>query len=76
MTALSNRPATRGQLRDLAIAAQRFGLASRDQALGFCSAVVSRPIASRKRLTTREASRVLDALDGLGAGDKRRVATR
>ena len=55
---------TRGQLRDIAIACHRFGLTTRDQALGYCSAVVGRPIASRKELTTREASRVLDLLEG------------
>lgn len=55
--------ATRGQLRDLAVALQRFGLSTRDQALGYCSAVVGRPIASRKDLTAREASAVLDRLE-------------
>ena len=55
---------TRGQLRDLAIALHRFGLSTRDEALGYCSAVVARPVASRKDLTTREASRVLDLLEG------------
>ena len=58
------RPVTRGQLRDIAIALHRFGLTTRDQALGYCSAVVGRPVASRKDLTTREASRVLDLLEG------------
>jgi hypothetical protein len=69
MTALSNPPATRGRLRDIAIALHRFGLGTRDQALGYCSAIVGRPVVSRKRLTAREASRVLDALE---AGDERR----
>jgi hypothetical protein len=55
---------TRGQLRDLAIALHRFGLTTRDQALGYCSAVVAHPITSRKELTTREASRVMDVLEG------------
>jgi hypothetical protein len=60
------RPVTRGQLRDLAIALGHFGLSTRDQALGYCSAVVARPIRTRKDLSTREASRVLDLLDVQG----------
>lgn len=66
MTAVITAPdrvATRGQLRDLAIALGRFGLTDRDRALGYCSAIAARPITSRKDLTTREASAVLDHLD-------------
>ncbi len=61
---------TRGQLRDIAIALQRFGLTTRDEALGYCAAVVARPIASRKEMSTREASRVLDLLESqMSAGE-------
>jgi hypothetical protein len=61
------RLATRGQLRDLAIALSHFGITERAEALGYCAAVVGRPIPSRKTLTTREASEVLDHLDLGGA---------
>lgn len=54
--------ATRGQLRELAIAFTRFGL-DRSGALGYVSCIVARPVTSRKTLTTREASAVLDHLD-------------
>lgn len=60
---------TRGQLRDIAIALHRFGLTTRDQALGYCSAVAGRPLASRKDLTAREASRVLDLLESQTSGE-------
>jgi hypothetical protein len=59
------RAATRGQLRSIAIALGRFGIVNRDRALGFCSALVRRPIESRHELTTREASLVLDVLDDI-----------
>lgn len=58
-----NRPATRGQLRSVAILLGRFGLPARDRALGYCAAVVGRPVESRKDLTRLEASNVLDALE-------------
>jgi hypothetical protein len=60
----AQRPATRGQLRDIAIALHRFGLETRQECLAYCSLVAGRPIASRKELTTREASLVLDLLEG------------
>jgi hypothetical protein len=66
----AGRPVTRGQLRDLAIALHRFGLLTRDGALGYCSAVVGRPIASRKQLSTREASTLLDLLESQTAGGR------
>ena len=59
----SGRPVTPGQLREIAIALDRFGIVNRDQALGFVACVVGRPITSRKSLTSREASAVLDTLE-------------
>ena len=59
----TDRLVTRGQLRDLAIALTRFGLTERPAALGYCSAIVGRPVESRKTLTTREASKILDHLE-------------
>lgn len=56
---------TRGQLRDLGIGLHRFGLSNRDRCIGFCSCVVGRPLASRKELSAREASLVLDHLERL-----------
>ncbi|MGA3219245.1 MAG: hypothetical protein ABSE77_09265 [Acidimicrobiales bacterium] len=57
------RPATRGQLRDLAVALARYGLESREECLTYCAVAVGRPIKSRKDLSTREASSILDALE-------------
>ncbi len=59
---VTDRPATRGQLRDLAMGFTRFGL-SRAAALGYVTCIVGRPVTSRKDITTREASRVLDHLE-------------
>jgi hypothetical protein len=70
----TRRPVTRGQLRDIAIALHHFGLSTRDQALGYCAAVIGRPIASRKDLNTREASQVLDAIEGQLATSRRGAA--
>ncbi|MCU1492086.1 MAG: hypothetical protein JWM85_3491 [Acidimicrobiaceae bacterium] len=63
MTGPAGQPAVRGQLRRIAILLNEFGIANRDQALGFCSAIAGRPITSRKELTAREASHVLDDLE-------------
>jgi hypothetical protein len=59
----ATRLATRGQCRELAIAFTRFGLTDRAEALGYCASIVGRPVSSRKTLTTREASAVLDHLE-------------
>jgi len=55
--------AARGQVRAIAIRQREFGLSNRDQALGYVAAVVGHPVASRKDLSAREASAVLDRLD-------------
>lgn len=59
-----NRPALPGQLRAIAIGLHRFGLHSREGQLGYCSAIVGRPITSRHHLSALEASRILDAIEG------------
>jgi hypothetical protein len=50
-------------LRDLAVALARYGLESREECLTYCAVAVGRPIKSRKDLSTREASSILDALE-------------
>jgi hypothetical protein len=57
------RPITRGQLRDIGVTLDRFGLATRDQALGYCSAIVDRAITSRRSSRREKASRVLGVLE-------------
>lgn len=57
------RPVTPGQLTSLGIELSKLGL-SRDAALGYCSAVVGRVITSRRQLSSREASAILDVIEG------------
>lgn len=59
----ADQPVTRGTLLSLIIALNRFGMTNRDQALGCVSCILGRPVTSRKTLTGREASKVLDHLD-------------
>lgn len=59
---LPDRPAPCGTLRSLAIACGALGL-NRDASIGFATAVAGRRVKSRKQLTAREASAVLDRLE-------------
>lgn len=59
---IAHRPAPNGTLRQLAIAAGVLGL-DRSEAIGFAVAVTGRRIVSRRQLSAREASAVLDALE-------------
>ena len=58
-----SRPATPGQLRDLAIALGAFDIHKRDEAIAYCGSIVGRPIEGRRELTTRDASAVLDEFE-------------
>jgi hypothetical protein len=58
-----DQPISPGTLRSLVIRFGEFGLTDRAACLGFCAAVLGRVIESRKELTAREASAVLDCLE-------------
>jgi hypothetical protein len=60
---MSELMATRGQLRDMGMAFRRLGLNDRDEIMAYVWLIVGRDIESRKELTAREASLVLDAIE-------------
>jgi hypothetical protein len=55
--------ATRGQLRDMGMAFRRLGLDEREAIVACIWFIVQRGVESRKELTAREASAVLDGLE-------------
>lgn len=57
--------ATRGQLRDMGMAFRRLGLDERERIVEYVWLLVRREVASRKELSAREASAVLDGLEEL-----------
>jgi hypothetical protein len=56
--------ATRGQLRDMGMAFRRLGLDARESIVACIWFIVRRSVESRKELTAKEASAVLDGLEG------------